>query len=83
MKNENTLLLSSCLYCHKVEKTSACKVENLHSTDDGESSEKSHGASNCRQHVHKLCSSVLGDFVKSWGVKVNSYEFKFVLPVKI
>ena len=29
-----------------------CKVENLNSTDDGEASEKSHGASNRRLHFH-------------------------------
>ena len=56
------------------------KVENLHSTDDGEPSEKSHGASNGRQHVHKLCCSVLGDFVKCWGIKVNFYKSQLALP---
>ena len=50
------------------------KVEDLHCTDDGESSEKSHGASNCRQHVHKLCCSVLGDSVKCWSVKVDPHK---------
>ena len=49
------------------------KVDNLHSTDDGEASEKSHGATYCRQHVHKFSCPVLGDSVKCWGVKVDSH----------
>ena len=60
-----------------------CKVENLHSTDDGESSEKSHGASNCWQHVHKLCWFIHGDFVKSWCVKVDPHKSQLVFPLII
>ena len=40
------------------------EVSNLCSTDDGEPSEQAHGSSNCRQHVHKLCCSILLDSVK-------------------
>ena len=50
------------------------KVHNFYSTDDRKSSEESHGASNCWQHVNKLCWSVLGDDVKCWGVKIYSYQ---------
>ena len=35
------------------------EIDNFNSTDDGKTSEKSHGATNCRQYVNKLCSSVL------------------------
>ena len=59
------------------------KVSNLDSTDNGESSEKSHGASNGWQHVHKLCCSVLGDFVECWGAKIYSYISELVSPLII
>ena len=59
---------------NKVNDKFCCEIENLHSTDDGEPSEESHGASNCRQHVHKLCCSVLGNSVKCWGVKIDPHK---------
>ena len=56
------------------------KVENLDCTDDGETSEESHGASNCRQHVHKLCRSVLGDFIYCWGVEEYPHISQIIFP---
>ena len=50
------------------------EVYNLNSTNNGESSEKSHGAPNCRQNVNKLCCTVLSDFVKYWSVKKDSHN---------
>ena len=50
------------------------KINNLYSTDDGESSEESHGSSNCWQHVHKLGCPVLGDSVKGCWIKVHPYK---------
>ena len=50
------------------------KVDNLNSTDDGEPSEESHGSSNSWQHIHKLGCSILGDFVKSGGIKVDPHK---------
>ena len=35
------------LSSHKTENDLDDKVDNLHSTDDGEASEETHGASNC------------------------------------
>ena len=58
-----------------------CKVENLHSTDDGESSEKSHGTTNCRQHIHKLCCFLHGDSFNCGGVKVDPYKPQVVFPL--
>ena len=55
-------------------------VENLNSTNDRESSEKSHGASNCWQHVHKLCRCILLDSVKCWGVEINPHKLQIVFP---
>ena len=57
------------------------KVDNFDCTDDGEPSEKSHGATNCRQHVNKFCCPVLGDSVKRWGVKVNPHKSQFIFPL--
>ena len=59
------------------------KVENFHCTDDGESSEESHGASNGRQHVHKLCCFIHGDFVKCGGVKIDPYKSHVIDPLII
>ena len=59
------------------------KVDDFHRTDDGEPSEKSHGASNCRQHVHKLCCSVLLYSVKRWGGEVDPHESQVVFPLII
>ena len=47
------------------------KIDDFNSTDDGESCQKSHGASNCWQLVHKFCWSILGDSVKCRGIKVD------------
>ena len=51
-----------------------CKVGNLHSTDDGEASEESHGSTNSWQYVYKLSCPVLGDSVKGCCIKVNPYK---------
>ena len=50
------------------------EVDDLHSTDDGESSEESHVATYCWYLVHKLYSSIFCDSVKSWGVEVDSHK---------
>ena len=47
------------------------KIHNLHCTNDRESSQKSHCSSNCREHVHKLGSSIFGDSVKLWGFEID------------
>ena len=57
----------------KIEDEFSCKVDYFHSTNDGETSEKPHGASYSWQHVHKFCCSVLGDSVKCWGVKEDPH----------
>ena len=61
----------------------SCKVDDLHSADDGEASEESHSASNCRQHVFKLGRPVLGNNVKSRGFKIDPHISKIVLPLII
>ena len=40
------------------------EVDDFCSADKREPSQKSHGATNCRQHVYKLCSSVLHGIVE-------------------
>ena len=67
---------------HDIHNNFCCKIHYFHSTDNGETSEKSHGASNCWQHVYKFCCSVLGDFVECWGVKVDPYISQLVFPFK-
>ena len=52
------------------------KIDNLHSTDDGEPSEESLGSSNRRQHVYKLGCPVLGDSVKGCGIKEDPHKFQ-------
>ena len=59
------------------------KINNFYSTNDRESCEKSHGATNCRKHIHKLCWSVFWNFVKCWGIKEYSYKSQIVFPFKI
>ena len=59
------------------------KVDNLHSTDEGKSSEKPHCASNSRQLRFKVCFFILGDLVKSWGVEIDSYPLQFGLILLI
>ena len=50
-----------------------CKIDHLHSRYDGEPSEETHRAPNSRQHVHKLGCPVLGDSVKSGGLKEDPH----------
>ena len=50
------------------------KVDNLNCTDDWESSEEPHGASNSRQHVHKLGCFLHGDSFNCGGVKVDPHK---------
>ena len=69
-------LFSSLLLNYKICKQFGNIVENLHSTDDGESGEKSHGASKRWQHVYKLNCFILGDFVKRGRVKVDPHELQ-------
>ena len=42
-----------------------------------------HGASNCWQHVHKLCCSVHLNSVKCRGVKIDPHKSQIVLPLKV
>ena len=60
--------------------TFPCKVHNLHCTDNGEPSEETHGASNCWQHVNKLCCLILCNSVKCWGIEINSHKSKCIFP---
>ena len=46
------------------------KIHNLHCTNDRESSQKSHGSSYCREHVHKLGCSIFGDSIKLGGFEI-------------
>ena len=80
----NVNLLEKILFLiDKFENDLPSKVDYLYSTDNGESSEQSHGASNCRELVYKLCCSVLGDSVKCWGVKVDPHISQLVFPFEI
>ena len=72
LSNEIFIVNESILHNWKDDLDS--KVDNLHSTDDGEPSEESHGASNSWQHVHKLGCSVLGDSVKCGDIKINPHK---------
>ena len=83
-RNKNVYWWGLCIFLDKYIPENFCsKVENLHSADDGKSSKKSHGASNCRQHVHKFCCSVLGDSVKCGGVKIDPHKPQAVFPFMI
>ena len=68
------IMLSSLLLNYKICNQFGNIVENLHSTDDGESGEKSHGASKRWQHVYKLNCFILSDSVKCWCVKIDPHE---------
>ena len=54
----------------------------LHPTDDRKSSEETHGATHCGQHVFKLSSSVLADPVKCGSVEKDLDKLKLCLVVK-
>ena len=47
------------------------KVNDLNSTDDRKSRQKTHSSSNSGQLVHKLCRLVLCDSVKSCSIEIN------------
>ena len=76
------MMLKKLSFLVNIEQNLHRKVQKLYSTDYGESSEKSHGSSNCRQHVHKLCCSVLCDSVKCWGIKGDPHISEFVFPLE-
>ena len=46
-KKEYLLNLNNFLFLECIKNNRYAKIENLHPTDDGEPSKKSHGASNC------------------------------------
>ena len=50
------------------------KIDHLHSTDDTESSEESHGSPNGWQHINKLGCPILGDSVKGCCIKVKPHK---------
>ena len=78
-------LLWLFLDCFSVENISSNpdQVEYyLHPTDDGKSSEETHGATHCGQHVFKLSSSVLADPVKCGSVEKDLDKLKLRLVVK-
>ena len=52
-----------------------CKVHNLHGADDGETSEKAHGAPDGWQHVHSLGRVISCDLVKCWSVERDPHQF--------
>ena len=56
------------------------KVDNFDCTDDGEPSEKSHSATNCRQHVSKFCCAVLVNQQICWGMENYSHKSQLVFP---
>ena len=58
------------------------EIDNLNSTDDGEPSKKSHGSSNCWQHVHKFGCSVLGDSVKGCCMKEDPHKPQLHFGIK-
>ena len=62
------------LFQYKFFKKLKSKISYFHSTDDGESSEKTHCSTNCRQDVNKLYSFILGNSVICWCVKINPYK---------
>ena len=58
LKNHIKLFL---LPSDEAEEYLECKVYDLHSADDGEPSEQSHGASNSREHFNWFSRGVLAD----------------------
>ena len=52
------------------------KEDDLHSTDDGEASEESHGAPNETQLGHRLDLLVSLDVVKGGGVEVDLHQLE-------
>ena len=58
----------------KVKMSPEEKEDNLNSTDDGKSSEKSHGASNEAQLCLRLNLLVSFDLVKGGRVKIDFYQ---------
>ena len=59
------------------------KIHNLHCSDDGESSEKSHCAPNSRQNVSKLDCIIFCDSVKCWAVKIDSHKLECCIMLYI
>ena len=63
----------------KKQKCFNSKIYNFNSTNDGESSQKSHCPSNSWQFINKVGCCVLCNSVKGWGVKLNSHKSQFSL----
>ena len=59
------------------------KIEKLHSTYNGKSSEKSHGSSNEWKHVYKLNCFILCDSIKGCGIKINLDKSELKVGLKI
>ena len=57
-------------------------VNNLHSTDDGEAREESHGSPHHPQHVLELDPLVLGDPIEHGWPEVNPHKLKFGFKLK-
>ena len=59
------------------------KVNDLNSTDDRKSRQKTHSSSNSGQHIYKFGCPVLFDFIKGGGFKVNpdisQFQFRIIL----
>ena len=80
INNVNIRLFSFCTFSKN---NFSSKVYNLHSTDDGEPGEQTHGAPNSREHVHKLGRSVLSYSVKCGHVKIDADKSQLQLGIII
>ena len=56
------------------------KIDNLHRTDDGESSQQSHRATNGGHLILGFSHGVLGDSVKRGSVEIDSDDPQLILP---
>ena len=56
------------------------KIDNLHRTDDGESGQQSHRATNGGHLILGFSHGVLGDSVKRWSVEIDSDDPQLILP---
>ena len=64
--------------CYNLKKV----VEDLHTTDDREAREESHGPPHCPQHVPELDPLVPGDPVEHGRPEVNPHKLKFCFKLK-
>ena len=59
-------------------------IENyLNSTDEGKSTEETQSSSNNRKFCLKICSFILGYFVKYWSIKIQLYQAQLWLLFEI